>query len=164
MAIVKIIIIIPILVVIAVDEPPNITSHPDSLKEVRPGKAVAFTVHATGTQPLMYEWQWKPAEEGDESEEWQSCDVEGPTLTIPRVQKSDEGQYRCVIYNHAGRQISKPAQLEVRDQPESNLLLNSVYIKTVNCKALYYFKCTCCCSTIEMWRSCEHRRNLWSSL
>ena len=114
---------IPILVVIAVDEPPNITSHPDSLKEVRPGKAVAFTVQATGTQPLMFQWQWKPAEEGDESEEWQSCDVEGPTLAIPRVQKSDEGQYHCVVYNHVGRQISKPAQLEVRDQPESNLRL-----------------------------------------
>ena len=116
-------IIIPILLIIAVDEPPNIISHPDSLKEVRPGKAVAFTVQATGTQPLTYEWQWRPAEEGEESEEWQSYDVEGPTLTIPHVQKSDEGQYRCVIYNTAGRQISKPAQLEVRDQPESNLLL-----------------------------------------
>ena len=112
-------IIIPILLIIAVDEPPNIISHPDSLKEVRPGKAVAFTVQATGTQPLTYEWQWKPAENGDENKEWHSCDVEGPTLTIPHVQKSDEGQYRCVIHNHAGRQISEPAQLEVRDQPES---------------------------------------------
>ena len=123
MAIVKIMIYQYLIVVIAVDEPPNITSHPDSLKEVRPGKAVAFTVQATGMQPLTYEWQWKQAEKGDENEEWQSCDVEGPTLAIPRVQKSDEGQYRCVIYNSAGRQISKPAQLEVRDQPESNLLL-----------------------------------------
>ena len=99
--------------VVDVDEPPKITSHPKCLKEVSPGEAVAFTVQATGTKPLSYQWQWKPAEEGDGSEEWRPCDVEEPTLTIPNVQKSDKGQYRCVVYNHAGRQISKPAEIEV---------------------------------------------------
>ena len=74
---------------------------------------MTFTVQATGTEPLSYQWQWKPAEEGDGSEEWRPCDEEEPKLTIPSVQKSDKGQYRCVVYNHAGRQISKPAELEV---------------------------------------------------
>ena len=49
------------------------------LKEVSPGEGVAFTVRATGTEPLSYQWQWKPAEEGDGSEEWQPCDAEEAT-------------------------------------------------------------------------------------
>lgn len=103
------------MVAVDVDEPPKVTNHPESLKEISQGKDVAFTVQATGAEPLSYQWQWKPAEAGDESEDWQPCDMEGATITIPRVHKSDEGQYRCVISNHAGRQISKPAKLEVRN-------------------------------------------------
>ena len=76
-----------------------------------------FTVHATGTEPLNYQWQWKPA--GDEqggSEEWQLCDTEssdGTTLKIPSVQKSNEGSYQCVISNCAGSQISTAAKLRI---------------------------------------------------
>ena len=73
-----------------------------------------FTVQATGTEPLNYLWQWNPAKEGG-SEEWQPCSsVEGSnttTLTIPSVQKSNQGSYRCVISNSAGSQTSKPAKL-----------------------------------------------------
>ena len=97
----------------ALDEPPKVTNHPKSLSNVNPGTAATFSIQTTGTEPLNYRWQWKPAEEGDGSEEWQPCDVEEATLTISSVQKSCEGQYRCVVYNHAGRQISKPAKLEV---------------------------------------------------
>ena len=93
------------------DEPPEITLHPKSLKEVCPTKPVVFTVQATGTDPLSYHWQWKPV---GESEEWQSCDIDlsdGATLTIPSVQKSNEGSYRCVISNYASTQTSNPAEL-----------------------------------------------------
>ena len=71
-----------------------------------------FTVQATGTDPLSYHWQWKPAEE----EEWQPCRAEccdGATLTIPKVEQSNEGNYRCVISNCAGNETSKPAKLKV---------------------------------------------------
>ena len=104
-----------------------VTSHPKSRKDVSPGKHVAFTVKATGTNPLSYQWQWKPAvkpvkdaNEEDGSEEWQSCDAEwcdGATLTIYSVQQFNEGSYRCVISNHAGSQISKAAQLSVGKNP-----------------------------------------------
>ena len=101
----------------AIDEPPKINSHPESLEEVSPGKAVAFTVQATGTEPLKYLWHWKPIEAGDGSKEWQALDVEGSdspgTLTIPNVQKSNEGHYRCVISNYAGSKTSELAKLEV---------------------------------------------------
>ena len=49
------------------------------------------------------------------SEEWKPCDSNTTTLTIPSVQKSNEGSYRCVVRNCAGSQISNSAELEVRD-------------------------------------------------
>ena len=99
------------------DEPPKITLHPKSLKEVCPTKPVVFTVQATGTDPLSYYWQWKPA---GENEEWQPCDADlsyGATMTIPSVQKSNEGSYRCVISNYAGTQTSNPAELSIGKNP-----------------------------------------------
>ena len=75
-----------------------------------------FTIQATGTEPLNYNWQWNPAGEGA-SEKWQPCKgAEGSdttTLTIPSVQKSNKGSYHCVIANCAGSQTSRPAKLEV---------------------------------------------------
>ena len=97
-------------------EPPRITNHPQKLKDVIPGKSAIFTVQATGTEPLNYNWQWKRDGKGSGNKEWQPCDEEwsdGATLTIPCVQKPNEGSYRCVISNHAGTQISKAAQLSV---------------------------------------------------
>ena len=71
-----------------------------------------FSVEASGNEPLSYKWEWKPAE----CEEWQPCDAKGSngaTLTIPSVQKSNEGSYRCVISNYAGEQTSNAANLIV---------------------------------------------------
>ena len=97
------------------DDPPKLTSQPESLSKVAPRTGVLFAVQATGTDPLNFQWQWKPAEEC-ESEEWQSCPAEwsdGAALTIPSVQKPNEGSYRCVISNYAGTQTSNPAKLSV---------------------------------------------------
>ena len=95
---------------------PRVTAHPKDLVNTVPGQLVLFTVQATGTKPLNYQWQYNPDTEGW-SEEWQPCSgVEGSvsaTLTIPSVQKSNRGSYRCVISNCAGSQTSKPAKLEV---------------------------------------------------
>ena len=97
-------------------KPPRITLQPQELKDAVPGKHVTFTVKATGMEPLNYQWQQNV---GDEREAWQSCDVErlpganSSTLTIPSVQKSDEGSYHCVISNSAGSQISEPVHLRI---------------------------------------------------
>ena len=88
---------------------------------------MAFTVQATGTEPLNYHWQWKPAEE-DGSEEWQSCRTEwsdGATLTIPSVQQFNAGRYRCVIRNCVGTQISKPAQLIIGKNKGAPIVRNN---------------------------------------
>ena len=78
---------------------------------------MVFTIQATGTDPLSYKWQWKPAAEAEGlSEEWQPCDAEGAdsaSLTITSVQKSNEGSYHCVVSNIAGTQTSEPAKLSI---------------------------------------------------
>ena len=96
-----------------VADPPSITTHPQDLKNAIRGKTVKFAIQATGTEPMKYHWQWKPAEEEGE---WQPCRTEwcdGATLTIPSVQKSNEGSYRCVISNCAGNETSKQTKLKV---------------------------------------------------
>ena len=81
---------------------------------------MTFTAEATGMGPLNYHWEWKPPEEEGESKTWQQCCAEwsdGVTLTIPSVQKWNEGSYRCVISNYAGSQISNTAKLSVGENP-----------------------------------------------
>ena len=109
-------IIAAFLLSLFVAEPPRITDHSQEFKNVVPGTPVDFTIGTTGTEPLSYEWQWKPAGEEGGSEEWQLCDVEGPqtaTLSISSVQKLNEGKYRCIIRNCAGSQTSNTATLTV---------------------------------------------------
>ena len=97
------------------DEPPNVTYHPEDMVKVCPGTTVTFSVQATGTEPLSYQWQWCTDEELHGSREWQLCHMkcDSATLSIPSVQKSNNGNYRCVVSNYAGTQTSNPAQLSV---------------------------------------------------
>ena len=97
-------------------EPPRITSHLPEQKDAVPGKPVTFSIQVTGTEPLKYQWQHKIE---DWSGELQSCDVESfpgaksSTLTIPSVQKSNEGSYCCTVRNCAGSETSDCARLTV---------------------------------------------------
>ena len=104
-------------------DPPRITTHPHQLESIFEGKEAMFTVQATGNEPLTYKWEWKPAE----SEEWQLCNAQGSTLTIPKVQKSNKGSYHCVISNCAGEQTSNPANLTVGKNLE---LLRIVFVSS----------------------------------
>ena len=117
-------------------DPPCIVSHPKELKDVLLGEPVTFTIRATGTEP-SYQWWWKPA--GEESEEWQLCPTEwshSTTLKIPRVQKSDEGSYRCVVSNRAGHQTSEAAKLCIG----KNLHFSQLYETSQQCY-FRYFRC-----------------------
>ena len=107
--------LISLLFFLSIADPPRIyrPRHPQELKDIVPGKPVTFTVGATG-ETLTYQWQWKPAEEGSSSEEWQRFPgADSPRLTISSVEKSNEGSFRCVISNRAGSQTSEPAILTV---------------------------------------------------
>lgn len=94
-------------------EPPRITIHPKELKDTVHGKPILFTVKATGTEPLTYQWQWKPIrkEDGSDHEEWQnlSCGglVRGTDTPTLKFSTSSEGLYRCVVTNPAGEVQSK---------------------------------------------------------
>ena len=80
------------------------------------GESAKFNIQASGTEPLNYHWQWKPTEKGNGSEKWQPCPANWShcaTLTVPTVEKTNEGIYRCVVSNLAGEQPSNSAKLGV---------------------------------------------------
>ena len=91
-----------------VADPPRITTHPVDVKDAIPGNQVEFIIQATGTQPLNYQWE---CEEGSDVERFPGA--RSSTLTIPSVQKSDEGSYRCTVSNCAGRKTSECVTLTV---------------------------------------------------
>ena len=71
-----------------------------------------FIVTATGGGDLTYKWQrdgadFDPLPEGVSGETTS-------TLLIDNVEKSHQGDYRCIVSNAAGSTPSKCAQLTVR--------------------------------------------------
>ena len=104
----------------SVAEPPRITTQPVEFQDVIPGKSVTFTIQVTGTKPLSYQWQWRPAGRGRKREEWQTilCDsstfqeVDGG-LKLTRVMVYNAGYYRCIVCNCAGSETSQSAKLTV---------------------------------------------------
>ena len=109
-------------------DPPRITRHPQELNRVVPGKAVTFTVQATGTNPLQYQWQQNRVVQEGGSEQWQQCDAgrypdaTTPKLIISNVQKLNEGSYCCVVSNCAGTQTSKSAELSVGKSLQTSII------------------------------------------
>ena len=91
-----------------VADPPRITTHPVDVKDAVPGNQVEFTIQATGTQPLNYQWECK---KGSDVERFPGA--KSSTLVISSVRKSNEGSYHCVVSNCAGNQTSEPAKLNI---------------------------------------------------
>ena len=100
--------------------PPIFTFQPVAQNDVLSGKGVLFSVHATGTLPLNYQWQWKQFGQEDEQDEWQNLSNEGCTfqemeteLKLTEVKAHSAGHYRCVVSNCAGSMISQCASLSI---------------------------------------------------
>lgn len=87
--------------------PPGITTQPAS-QTAPAGSNVTFSVVATGTAPLGYQWKKDGA------------DIPGATgaaLTLTNVQPSDAGIYTVVVSNSLGVATSDPAALTVTTGP-----------------------------------------------
>ena len=91
-------------------------------KSVIEGKTATFTVNATGSEPLSYQWQQNMNGSG-----W--TDITGETNATYTTEKTtmdmNGTQYRCVVSNSAGSVISDAATLTV----------NAVTTYTINATA-----------------------------
>src|SRR6266850_909912 len=94
---------------LTVDSPPTILTPPAN-QTVTAGQMATFSVTASGTAPLSYQWQKNGA------------DINGATLasyTTPAATAQDNGaQFRVVASNSAGKATSNPATLTVNSPPE----------------------------------------------
>ena len=84
-------------------QPPSISQQPQS-QTVTAGSSVSFTVVASGTALLSYQWQFS------------GVNIEGAidaTLTLNNVQAANAGSYVVIVSNVAGMKISLPAFLTV---------------------------------------------------
>ena len=86
------------------------TVHPVDLTNIVPGSDVSFSVTATGTAPLSYQWQKDGV---DLTDGGSITGATTATLTITGVMESDEGDYRYVVTNIAGMDTSNAAMLTV---------------------------------------------------
>lgn len=84
--------------------PAAITQQPTG-RTVTVGGTAIFTVSASGSQPISYQWQRNYAD---------IVGATSPTLTLSNVQLSANGaQFRCVVTNQFGSDISNDAILTV---------------------------------------------------
>ena len=86
---------------------PVITRQPQSCTNLA-GSTATFTVVATGTEPLVYQWQW-----GGFPEFYDRTDCTNATLVLTNVLTSQAVAYRVVITNLEGAVTSDVAQLTV---------------------------------------------------
>jgi hypothetical protein len=80
---------------------PTIVSQPVN-QTIYAGQNVAFSVTASGTGPLSYQWLKNGSSIGT-----------GPSLTLTNAQSSAAGSYTCRVSNSAGSVTSQPAALTV---------------------------------------------------
>ena len=103
-----------------VAKPPQVKLQPTNEKDILQGKSATFTIEAIGTEPLNYQWQWKPFGSGFEQDEWQNLSTDDnifqqveARLKLTDVQACHAGDYRCVVSNSEGSEISQTASLTV---------------------------------------------------
>lgn len=88
--------------------PFGIVSGPTN-QTVMVGEPVTFSVLASGTQPLFYQWRFNGVNLPGET---------NATLFIPSAQPTDSGRYTVVVQNDLGAVTSDPATLFVQTPPQ----------------------------------------------
>lgn len=91
----------------ATNLPPVITLTPRDALTTN-GQSAVFTVAATGTQPLAFQWQFNGADLGQAT---------NSVLVLTNILPSQAGQYQVVVSNQAGAETSPAARLSVLITP-----------------------------------------------
>lgn len=89
---------------------PSITAQPQA-QTVDQGDNVSFTVQASGTSPLTYQWRRNGADVANVS--GRISGATSATLSITGAQASDAGTYTVLVSNSAGTALSDGALLTV---------------------------------------------------
>lgn len=95
--------------VLTVDTPPAITTQPVSQSLVA-GSTATFTVTASGTAPLTYQWKHNDAD---------IADATADTLTLNAIDAGDSGGYTVVVTNAVGTATSEVATLTVTEAAQA---------------------------------------------
>jgi len=94
--------------------------------ELGEGRTANFTATASGINEKNFIYQWK--KRGSNSLSDKVSGVSGTVLTIPNVNKSDEGQYFCIVTNEWGRSV------------KSNNVTLAIYGKYVKVILVFYIQ------------------------
>jgi hypothetical protein len=89
---------------------PSITTQP-ARQTVNAGQSVSFSVTATGTAPLTYQWQKLSGST------WGNVGMNSASFTISAAASSDAGSYHVVVANSAGSVTSSTGTLTVNVSP-----------------------------------------------
>jgi len=92
--------------------PPAITTQPTS-QSAYPGLNASFSVVATGTAPLMYQWQAGSGTYTNLSNGGQISGATSSSLTITGVTTNLAANYRVIVSNAGGSVTSSPATLTI---------------------------------------------------
>jgi Immunoglobulin I-set domain/Beta-propeller repeat len=97
---------------------PTITTQPTN-QLVEAGQSVVFTLTATGTPPLNYQWQLDGTNlvNGVDTNDTTISGATNATLVIYNAQTNNTGNYTAIVTNYGGSVTSSVAVLTVTDVP-----------------------------------------------
>ncbi len=102
---------------------PSITQQPSN-QSVTTGGTATFSVVATGSNPLGYQWQKNTVTLNDGGH-YSGCTT--AALTVSGVDSNDVASYRCVVTNAYGSATSNPAALTLAAGCSTPVLLNGSF-------------------------------------
>lgn len=125
---------------LAINVSPIITFHPQS-RTVCLGQTISFSVEATGSEPLSYQWKKNGSPISEPT-------ANSSTLMLDSIQTSDAGNYTVEVTNACGTVTSSKAILTVNSFPRiidssSNLFVclgrtASFSVKAIGTEPLFY--------------------------